>query len=124
MIVMGVIRKRARVHVMARYAVRVQHAGEEKRGDHGFFLFCQALELFCGRSPLQRSHVKPLSSNGGFPAYGARIVGLSWEKSVSAEPRAGSQGRKSAAGDRRAVGHRGEDRRVAPLPAHAKARYP
>jgi len=36
---MGVIRKGARVHVMTRHAVRVQHTGEEKRGEHGFFLF-------------------------------------------------------------------------------------
>ena len=66
MIVMGVVRKSARVHVMTRDAVRVQHTGKEKRGDHGFLLFCQALEPFCGRRPLQRSHGKPYASMGGF----------------------------------------------------------
>ena len=34
-IVMRVIRESARLRVMTRHAVRVQQAGEEKRGDHG-----------------------------------------------------------------------------------------
>ena len=34
MIVMGVIRESTLVHAMTRHAVRVQHAGEEERGDH------------------------------------------------------------------------------------------
>jgi len=42
-IVMRVIRESARVHVMMRYAVRLQHAREKKRGDQG----CQCTHRRC-----------------------------------------------------------------------------
>jgi hypothetical protein len=44
-IVVCVIRESAWVHVMTRYAVRVQHAREEKRGDHG----CQCTNRRCAQ---------------------------------------------------------------------------
>jgi hypothetical protein len=48
-IVMRVIRESARRRVMTRHAVRVQQAGEEKRGDHG----CQCTNRRCAQGMVE-----------------------------------------------------------------------
>lgn len=76
-IVMRVIRERARVRVMTRHAVRVQHGGEEKRGDHGYqctnHRSAQGMvrsTCVCGEPPSHSSRLVPMPeytiAPGGF----------------------------------------------------------